>query len=102
MDSQSGRFVSEDQATPEMPRVGVGQTVELVDYEGHPLKVTRIDDRTLLLQLMSEADRRVEALEALGSDEFKRLENTGVDPWIPHNRHERRKQKVQARRPKKT
>ena len=101
MDTESGRFVGEAEATPKMPRIEVGEVVELAGKDGAPLKVMRIDERTVLLELMSEQDRRVTALEVLGTEEFKRIENAGLDPWIPTNRHQRRKAEAEARKEKR-
>ena len=79
MDTQSGRFVDERGAEPWMPRIAVG---EIVNLKGEELEVQEIRERTILLKLLSAAERAARAQGRTG------------------NRHERRRAETLARRMK--
>ena len=75
MDTNSGRFVGEEEAQPWMKRIAVGEVVSL---KGEDCRVTRIAGRIISLELMSAEDRMRDLLE---------------NP----NRHERRAAAVRAK-----
>lgn len=67
MDTERGRFVDEAEATPEMPRVEVG---EVLVIRGSRLRALRFTDREMLLELLTPAGKldqmpKVEALEVV-------------------------------------
>lgn len=58
MDTNSGRFVGEDDAEPWMERLTVGEVVKI---KGAELRVVVIEDRRVTLELTSAAERRFAA-----------------------------------------
>ena len=64
MDTNSGRFIEEQNAESWMQRIEVG---EIIKIKGEELRVVSIESRRITLELMSAEDRIQDELKALRS-----------------------------------
>ena len=86
MDTQSGRFVDEEHAKPDMNRYSAGDIIVVDGDEFEIMTVANVDGRgRLILKALSADDRRAQRLG---------LESPRAAP----NRHERRKREAQLRK----
>lgn len=88
MNTDTGHFVKEEGATPDMVRVEVG---EVVKVKGERFRVMEIGDRNLTLELMSYEDRQ---------KDIDRKRRAGLLSDSPRNRAERRREAALNRRVK--
>ena len=70
MDTNAGEFVGEERAEAWMQRIEVGEVVKI---KGEELEVLRIDERTIVLKLLSASDKLEKDLSGLSTMDYEDL-----------------------------